>query len=207
MSEAASSAMPVPAAPEDPGLPPGVDPGVAHSARVYNYWLGGTVNFAVGRALGDALIAAMPSTRFSARGNRAFLGRAVRHLAAEAGIRQFLDIGAGIPAAGNIHEVAQAVAPEARVAYVDHDPIVLAHASELLAGHPAGSTTFIQADPREPEKILADVRLRGALDLGQSVALMLVAVLHFLSSEDDPQRMVSRWSMRSRQVATSRSRT
>jgi hypothetical protein len=183
--------MPVLPGREDPDLPPGVTASVAHTARVYNYWLGGGENFAADRALGDAIITAVPSTRFAARANRAFLRRAVRYLAAEAGIRQFLDIGTGIPAAGNTHEVAQAVAPRARVVYVDHDPIVLAHASALLAGHPAGTTTFIQADLREPAEILADARLRATLDLGQPVALMLIAVLHFLTSQDDPQGAIS----------------
>jgi hypothetical protein len=123
MPEAGSSDVSVPAVPEDPDwLPPEINTSVAHSARVYDYWLGGKDNFAADRALGDAIIAAMPSTRFAARANRAFLGRAVRYLAAEAGIRQFLDIGTGIPAAGNTHEVAQTAAPDSRVVYVDNDP-------------------------------------------------------------------------------------
>jgi trans-aconitate methyltransferase len=133
----------------------------------------------------------MPSTRFAARANRAFLGRAVRYLAAEAGIRQFLDIGCGIPAAGNTHEIAQAAAPHSRVVYVDHDPIVLAHAQALMTTDPAGATTFIQADLRESAQILADPRLRRTLDLGQPVALMLVAVVHFFPREEDPQGIVA----------------
>jgi hypothetical protein len=181
-----------PAVPGDPGwLPPEINTGLAHTARVYDYWLGGKDNFAADRALGDAMIAAMPATRFAARANRAFLGRAVRYLAEEAGIRQFLDIGTGIPTAGNTHEVAQAVAPHSRVAYVDNDPIVLAHAKALMTSGPVGATAFIQADLHDPEKILADPLLGSTLDLGKPVALMLVAVLHFFADDEDPQGIVS----------------
>ena len=179
MAGTGSPDVPVPAAavPEDPGwLPPEINTGVAHPARVYDYWLGGKDNFAADRELGDAIIKAMPSTVSAARANRAFLGRAVRHLAAGAGIRQFLDIGTGIPTAGNTHEVAQAATPEARVVYVDNDPIVLAHARALMASDPAGATAFMQADLREPGKILADPVLRATLDLDQPVALMLIAI-------------------------------
>ena len=182
-----------PVLPQDPDwLPPEINTGVPHTARVYDYWLGGKDNFAADRALGDALIEAMPATRFVARANRAFLGRAVRYLAGEAGIRQFLDIGTGIPAAGNTHEVAQAVAHDSRVLYVDNDPIVMAHARALMASHPAGATAFIQADLRDPEKILAHPDLRATLDLGKPVALMLIAILHFLSDEENAQGVVSR---------------
>jgi hypothetical protein len=194
MPEAGSPDGPaaIPPARQDPrGLPPEINTGTAHSARVYDYWLGGKDNFAVDRALGDAIIAAVPTTRFAARANRAFLGRAVRYLAAEAGITQFLDIGTGIPTAGNTHAVAQAAAPQARVVYVDHDPIVLAHARALMTSDPAGATAFIKADLREPGKILADPELRGTLDLGKPVALMLIAVLHFLTEADDPRGLVA----------------
>jgi hypothetical protein len=126
----------------------------------------------------------------AARANRAFLGRAVRYLAAHAGIRQFLDIGTGIPTAGNTHVVAQAAAPRARVVYTDNDPIVLAHARALMDSHPAGATAFIQADLRDPGQILADPVLRETLDLGQPVALMLIAILHFLAEEDQPRAIV-----------------
>src|SRR6185437_9869272 len=181
-----------PLLPQDPDwLPPEINTGVPHTARVYDYWLGGKHNFAADRALGDALIKAMPATRFVARANRAFLGRAIRHLAEEADIRQFLDIGTGIPAAGNTHEVAQAVAPDSRVVYVDNDPIVMAHARALMASHPAGATAFIQADLREPEKILANPALRATLDLDKPVALMLIAILHFLTDEENAQGVVS----------------
>jgi hypothetical protein len=194
MPEADKPALPAPApaAPRDPGwLPPEVNTGVAHSARVYDYLLGGEDNFAADREVGDAIIAAIPSAPLLARENRAFLGRAVRYLAREAGVRQFLDIGTGIPAAGNTHEVAQAVAPDSRIVYVDHDPIVLAHARALMTSDPAGATAFIQGDIREPGKILADPALRATLDLEQPVALMLVAILHFFTDDDDPHGIVS----------------
>ena len=155
---------------------------IAHPARMYDYYLGGKDNFEADRVAAEAAIAAYPALRSWARANRAFLGRAVR-FAAEQGIRQFLDIGTGIPSAGSTNEVAQAVDPEARVAYVDNDPIVLTHARALLAGHPSGQTTVIQADLRDPAAILAHPALRAALDLSQPVALMLVAVLHFVPDD------------------------
>jgi S-adenosyl methyltransferase len=172
-------------------LPAEIDTSVAHPARVYDYWLGGKDNFPADRALGDAIMAAVPTIQVMARANRAFLSRAVRYLAAEAGIRQFLDIGTGIPTVGNTHEVAQKVAPEARVVYVDNDPIVLVHARALMTGNNAGATAFIEADLREPRKILADPALAATLDLGQPVALMLVAVLMYFRDEEDPQAMVA----------------
>lgn len=170
---------------------PDIDTSVAHPARVYDYWLGGKDNFAADRALGDAIRAAVPTIQVMARANRMFLGRAVRYLAAEAGIRQFLDIGTGIPTAGNTHEVAQEVAPDARVVYVDNDPIVLAHARALMTSHHAGATAFIEADIRDPQGILADPALAETLDLSRPVALMLVAVLMYFRDEDDPQGIVS----------------
>ena len=194
MAEAGSPdvSSPAPAVQGNPDLPPPeFNSGVAHPARVYDYWLGGKDNYAADRVLGDAVIAAMPSTRSSARANRAFLGRAVRYLVAEAGIRQFLDIGTGIPTAGNTHEVAQAAAPQARIVYVDNDPIVMAHARALMTSHPAGATAFMQADLRDPGRILADPELRATLDLGKPVALMLVAVLHFLTEADHPREIVA----------------
>jgi len=177
---------------EDPDwLPPEINTGVAHPARVYDYILGGKDNFAADRAAGDAVAEAMPAARFMARANRAFLGRAVRYLAMEAGIRQFLDIGTGIPTADNTHEVAQAVAPDSRVVYVDNDPIVLAHARALMTSDPAGATAFIQADLRDPDKILADPALRRTLDLGEPVALMLIAILMYIRDEENPWGLVS----------------
>jgi hypothetical protein len=167
-----------------------IDTSVAHSARVYDYWLGGKDHFAADRALGDAMIAAIPTLPIMARANRAFLARAVRYLAAEAGVRQFLDIGPGLPTAGSTHEVAQEIAPEARVLYVDHDPLVLAHARALMNGSAQGQTEFIMADLQQPEKILADPALPRTLDLSQPVGLILVAILMYFHDSDDPQGMV-----------------
>jgi S-adenosyl methyltransferase len=129
--------------------------------------------------------------RTALRENRAFLGRAVRYLVAEAGIRQFLDIGTGLPSASNVHEVAQAVAPESRVVYVDNDPIVLAHARALLNSTPEGRTAYIDADLRQPENILTSPAVAETLDLSRPVALMLVAILHFLTDADDPAGVVA----------------
>ncbi len=172
----------------DGGLPP-FDTSVAHVARVYNYWLGGKDNFAADRAAGEAAIKAFPNIVLSARANRAFQARVVRFLADEAGIRQFLDVGTGIPSANHTHEVAQSVAPDSRVVYVDNDPIVLTHARALLASHPAGATDYIDADLRNPEQILADAA--RLLDFGQPVALMIMAVLQHLDDEDDPYKVVA----------------
>jgi hypothetical protein len=130
-----------------------LDTSVAHPARVYDYWLGGTDNFAADREAAERVLAVAPGLRYRVRANRAFLGRATRYLAEEAGLRQFLDIGTGIPAAGNTHEVAQRVAPDARVVYVDNDPIVLLHAQALLRSTPEGATAYPQADLRDPGAI------------------------------------------------------
>jgi S-adenosyl methyltransferase len=165
------------------------DTSVAHVARVYNYWLGGKDNFAADRAAAEQAITAFPDIVLSARANRAFLARAVRFLAGEAGIRQFLDIGTGIPSAGNTHEVAQSAAPQSRVVYVDNDPIVLTHARALLASHPAGATDYIQADLRDPQRILASAE--RLLDFGRPVAVMLMAILQHLGDEDDPYQVVA----------------
>ena len=165
------------------------DTGVAHVARVYNYWLGGKDNFAADRAAGEAAIKAFPNIGLSARSNRALLARAVRFLAGEAGIRQFLDVGTGIPSADNTHEVAQSVAPECRVVYVDNDPIVLTHARALLASHPAGSTDYIDADLRDPRRILDAAA--GLLDFGRPAALMLMAILQHISDQDGPYQIVA----------------
>ncbi|MFI1192361.1 SAM-dependent methyltransferase [Micromonospora sp. NPDC020750] len=168
------------------------DTSVPHPARRYNYWLGGKDNFAVDRESGDRIAAAYPAIRTLARENRAFLQRAVRYLAAEAGVRQFLDIGTGIPTADNTHEVAQAVAPESRVLYADNDPMVLAHARALLTSSPAGTTAYLDADLRDPERILAADELHRTLDLSRPVALLLVAVAHFLTDADRPYEVVGR---------------
>jgi hypothetical protein len=165
------------------------DTSVAHIARVYDYWLGGKDNFEADRIAGEEALAAYPDLVSSVRANRAFLARGVRFLAAEAGVRQFLDIGTGIPSANNTHEVAQSVAPQSRVVYVDNDPIVLAHARALLVGRPEGTTDYLDADLRETEKILGHAR--GLLDFSQPVAVMLVAVLHLIGHEDHPHSIVS----------------
>jgi len=169
--------------------PPPFDTSVAHVARVYNYWLGGKDNFAADRAAGEQAIKAFPDIVLSARANRAFLARTVRFLAGEAGILQFLDIGTGIPSANNTHEVAQSVAPESRIVYVDNDPVVLTHARALLTSDPAGATAYIDADLREPERILEGAA--RLLDFSRPVAVMLMAILQHLHEEDDPYRVVA----------------
>jgi S-adenosyl methyltransferase len=168
---------------------PDFDTSVAHIARVYDYWLGGKDNFAADRAAGDQAIQAFPNIPLSARANRAYQARVVRFLAGEAGIRQFLDIGTGIPTANHSHQVAQSVAPECRVVYVDNDPIVLLHARALLASHPAGATDYIDADLRDPQKILdSAARL---LDYRRPVAVMLMAILQHVDDEHDPYAIVA----------------
>lgn len=169
---------------------PRIDPSVSHPARRYNYWLGGKDHFAADRESGDQIEARFPAVRQAVLANRAVLGRMTRYLAADAGIRQFLDIGTGLPTADNTHEVAQRVAPETRVLYVDNDPMVLAHAAALLTSSPEGRTDYIEADLREPGKILASPQLKSTLDLSRPVALMLIAVLHFLSDRDEELAIV-----------------
>jgi O-methyltransferase involved in polyketide biosynthesis len=161
-----------------------IDTTVAHPARRYNYWLGGTDNFEADRISGDAYVAAFPKTKIAMRENRSFLRRAVTYLVKEAGIRQFLDMGTGIPTAGNVHEVAQSLAPESRVVYVDNDPVVLAHAQRLLTTSEAGATTYIHADLRDPDAIFGNADLQRTLDLSRPVALMLIAVAHFLTDDE-----------------------
>jgi hypothetical protein len=168
------------------------DTSVAHPARRYDYWLGGKDNFAADRASGDAIVEVFPTIRVTAVENRRFLGRAVAFLAGEAGVDQFLDIGTGIPAADNTHEVAQRVNPAARVVYVDNDPIVLAHARALLTSHPHGVTAYIDADLRDPGSIIDDPALTSTLDLSRPVALMLVAVMHFVPDQNQPHDLVRR---------------
>jgi hypothetical protein len=175
---------------ENGAPPPGIDTSKPHSARIYDYFLGGKDNFAADRAVGDKALEAWPAMRTAARENRAFLGRAVRYLAAEAGITQFLDIGSGLPGVGNVHEVAQQVNPAARVVYADNDPIVLAHGRALLVGKPEGRSAYIEADLREPEAILAHPVTRETLDFTQPVALMLVSLLHFFTDDDQVRGLV-----------------
>ncbi len=169
-----------------------VDTTKPHPARRYDYWLGGKDNFAADRASADEIAAHFPTAPLSARENRDFLRRAVTYLAGEAGIRQFLDIGTGIPTANNTHQVAQAVAPTSRVVYVDNDPIVLAHARALLQGTDEGATTYIDADLRNPDAILTDPALTQVLDMSQPVALMLIAIMHFVTDDSDPYGAVGR---------------
>jgi SAM-dependent methyltransferase len=169
----------------------GVDVNAPQSARVYDFLLGGKDNFAADRAVGAALIDLVPSLPIQVRANRAFLARAVRYLVGEAGIRQFLDIGTGIPTANNVHEVAQEIAPESSVLYVDYDPVVLAHARALMSGSATGKTAFILADLREPESIITNPSLASTLNLGEPVALMLVGILHHVRDDDDPDRIVA----------------
>ena len=170
----------------------GIDVTRPHPARRYDYWLGGKDNFQADRDAAEAIAAVFPHIRTAARENRAFMQRAVRFLAAEAGIRQFLDIGTGLPTAQNVHDVAQGIAPESHVVYVDNDPLVLSHARALLTSSPEGATAYIDADVRDPERILADPAVRGTLDLSQPVALLLVAILHFVEDHEDPWGLVGR---------------
>jgi hypothetical protein len=166
------------------------DSRVAHVARVYNYWLGGKDHFPADRIAGEETIEVYPGIRQSARANRAFLARVVRHLTATEGIRQFLDIGTGIPASNNTHEVAQSIAPQARVVYVDNDPMVLAHARALLTSTREGATAYLDADLRETEKILRQAA--RTLDFGQPVAIMLIAIMHYIPDPDEARSIVAR---------------
>ena len=167
-----------------------LDTSVAHPARVWNYLLGGKDNFAADRAVAENVLEVMPVMGTVARAGRAFLATAVHHLAAEAGVRQFLDIGTGLPTASNTHEVAQCVAPESRVVYVDNDPIVLAHARALLTSDPRGATAYIEADVRDTGKIFREAS--GLLDFTAPVAVALLAILHFIPDSDDPYAITAR---------------
>jgi hypothetical protein len=162
----------------------GVDLGLdrPHPARVYDYWLGGKDHFAADRAAGDELAAKLPSLPIAARANRGFMVRVVRYLAAEQGVRQFLDIGTGLPVAPNLHEVAQGVAPAARVVYVDNDPLVLVHARALLTGTPQGACDYLDADLRDPAGILD--RAAGILEFDRPIAVTLIAILHLFGDDE-----------------------
>ncbi|WP_245646801.1 SAM-dependent methyltransferase [Microtetraspora niveoalba] len=159
----------------------------ANVARMYDYFLGGKDNFAVDREAADAVIRLLPEAPALARANRAFLRRAVRFLA-HGGIRQFIDLGSGLPTAGNVHEVAAEARPDARVAYVDNDPVVAAHARALLRDR--GSTVFVHADLRRPEEILSSPELTRVIDLDRPVAVLMVSILHFIQDADDPVALV-----------------
>jgi hypothetical protein len=161
-----------------------------HQARIYDYLLGGKDNYAADRAAAEEMLRAYPDTAFTARANRAFLGRAVRYLAADAGIRQFLDIGTGIPTAGNTHQIAQAIAPESRVVYVDYDPVVLAHARALLTSSEAGATEYIDADVRDTGTILTQAA--ELLDFTEPVAVTMLTILHALTDADAPYAIVAK---------------
>jgi hypothetical protein len=169
---------------------PVLDTSTAHPARVYDYWLGGKDNFAADREAGEQALTAYPQLAEAVRSNRAFLARAVRFLTGEAGVRQFLDVGTGIPSADNTHEVAQREAPDSKIVYVDNDPIVLLHAQTLLRSTAAGTCDYIQADLRDPARILSEAG--RTLDFGQPVALMLLAILQFIPDDADPWGLVAR---------------
>jgi hypothetical protein len=165
-----------------------LDTGIPHSARLWNYWLGGKDNFAVDRAVADQILAMVPEMVGSARADRAFLGRVVRHLAGTEQIRQFLDVGTGIPTANNTHEVAQQVAPSSRIVYVDNDPMVLVHARALLTSHPEGRTDYLDADLRTPEAIIEGAR--RTLDFDQPIAVMMLGILNFVPDDDEAADLV-----------------
>jgi hypothetical protein len=169
---------------------PEINTSVPQTARIWNYWLGGKDNFPVDRQVGDQILGAFPEIVENARASRAFLARAVRYLAGEAGIRQFLDIGTGLPTANNTHQVAQSVAPESRIVYVDNDPIVLVHARALLTSTPEGKTAYIDADLRDPDRIMQEAA--RTLDFGQPIAIMLMGILGHIADDAEAQSIVKR---------------
>jgi hypothetical protein len=175
--------------PPAPGqTPPKIDSSVPHSARVWNYWLGGKDYYPADRMVGDQVMAMFPDITRLARADRAFLGRAVRYLAGEAGIRQFLDIGTGLPTANNTHQVAQAIAPESRIVYVDNDPLVLVHARALLTSTPQGACDYIDADLRETGEILTQAA--RTLDFTRPVALMMLGIVGQVPGSDHPESII-----------------
>jgi hypothetical protein len=176
--------------PSAPGLPPSIETSVPQSARIWNYWLGGKDNYPVDRAAGDQYRQAFPGITDIARESRAFLKRAVSFLAGEAGIRQFLDIGTGLPTADNTHQVAQRVAPDARIVYVDNDPLVLVHARALLRGTPEGATAYLDADVREPHRILQEAA--RTLDFTRPVALVMLGILGNVPDYEEARSVVKR---------------
>jgi hypothetical protein len=175
-----------------PGLEgqPELNTGFPHTARVWNYWLGGKDNFPADREVGDQVRAVFPAIVENARASRAFLARAVRYLAGEVGIRQFLDVGTGLPTADNTHEVAQRIAPDCRIVYVDNDPLVLTHARALLTSSPEGATDYIDADVREPDKILQEAA--RTLEFTQPVAIMMLGILGNVADYDEARSIVKR---------------
>ncbi|WP_214403709.1 SAM-dependent methyltransferase [Pseudonocardia lacus] len=172
----------------DPGSE--LDQDRPQSARVWNYWLGGKDNYPVDREVGEQVRAMLPGIVDIARADRAFLLRAVRHLVADLGVRQFLDIGTGLPSANNTHEVAQSIAPECRIVYVDNDPLVLAHARSLLTSSPEGVTRYLDADVREPDTILEQAA--ATLDFSRPVALMMLGIVNHIMDDEEAERIVDR---------------
>jgi hypothetical protein len=179
-----------PASPTEPDLQVVIDTSRPHQARVYDYWLGGKDNFAVDREAAERALAVYPGLRRGVRAQRAFLANAVDYLSRTAGIRQFLDIGTGIPTANNTHEVAHAVDAEARIVYVDNDPVVLAHARALLTGSRPDTTSYLDADLRDTEKILTEAA--ALLDFEQPIGVLLIGILQLIPDEDDPRAIVAR---------------
>ncbi|MCT2594553.1 SAM-dependent methyltransferase [Streptomyces sp. N2-109] len=177
---------PVPGA----AAPPGVDTSVSHVARIWNYWLGGKDNYQADREVGDQIKEILPDVPRLALASRHFLHRALHHLAGEEGVRQFLDVGTGLPTVDNTHQVAQRIAPESRIVYVDNDPLVLAHAHALLTSTPQGATDYIDADLRDPDAILAQAA--KTLDLTQPVALLLMGIVEFVTDDEEAYDVVGR---------------
>ncbi|MET8139295.1 SAM-dependent methyltransferase [Sphaerisporangium sp. NPDC005288] len=175
---------------DDAGLPPEIDTSKPSIARVYDFFLGGKDNFAVDRQIGEMTLSIVPDAKEAGQANRRFLRRAVHYLAAEEGIRQFIDLGSGLPTQGNVHQIAQEVDPAARVVYVDNDPIVLAHGRALLATN--DTTTVIQADVREPEAIYANATLQRFIDFSEPVGLLMFSILHHLNDDEDPWSIAAR---------------
>ncbi|MFC7484110.1 SAM-dependent methyltransferase [Luedemannella flava] len=169
---------------DDKPAPPGVDATRPSVARVYDFFLGGKDNFAIDREVGKMALKITPDGPAAGQANRAFLRRVVRYLVVEAGIRQFIDVGSGLPTQGNVHEVAGAYAPDARVIYVDNDPMVLAHGRALLDN--ATTATVIQADVKQPQSILEHPEVTSRIDFSQPVGMLLFAILHHLSDDEDP---------------------
>jgi O-methyltransferase involved in polyketide biosynthesis len=172
----------------------GIDVTVPHAARVWNYWLGGKDNYEVDRKIGDEILAVFPAQAEIARQSRAFLSRAVSYLAGEAGVRQFLDVGTGLPTESNTHEVAQRLAPESRIVYVDNDPLVLTHARALLTSTPEGACAYVDADLHDPDKIIAGAA--RTLDFAKPIAVMLLGILGYVPDEEEPGSIVTRLTSR-----------
>ncbi|MET8453867.1 SAM-dependent methyltransferase [Streptomyces sp. NPDC005209] len=172
------------------GGPAGPTTSVAHNARVWNYWIGGRDNYVADQRVGEEVAAMFPVIRDVARTDRDFLGRVVRYLAAERGVRQFLDIGTGLPTVDNTHEIAQRIAPDARIVYVDNDPVVLMYARTLLTSSPEGATAYVDADAHDPDTIVR--RAAETLDLGRPVGVMMLGILNFVLDTDHAREVVRR---------------